>query len=54
MPVEIKELIVRTNIVADQANGRSDDAVLSEKDKRDIVNACMKNVEKLMKKQSSR
>ena len=54
MPVEIKELIVRTNIVADQPGGQSENAVLSEKDKRDIVNACMRKVQKLMQKQNSR
>lgn len=54
MPVEIKELIVRTNIVADQPNGGSENAVLSEKDMREIVDSCMKRVEKMMKKQTSR
>ena len=54
MPVEIKELIVRTNIVGAQPGGNSTNAVLSEEDKREIVNSCMKKVEKLMKKQKQR
>ena len=56
MPVEIKELIIRTNIVSDQnAAGRdSQSGYLTEQDKKDIIQASVNQVLKTIKRKNER
>jgi hypothetical protein len=55
MPVEIKELIIRTNIVSDQ-KGRNKGAgnKLSAKEKQDIIDACTERVIRLIDRKNER
>lgn len=55
MPVEIKELIIRTNIVSDnQGRNVKNDGKLSAKEKREIIEACTDKVVRLIKRQNER
>lgn len=55
MPVEIKELIIRTNIVSDPGNpSASDVRKLSERDMREVIEKCVERVLKIMDRKNER
>lgn len=55
MPVEIKELIIRTNVTAGIQSGHDQGSnELSALDKRRIIDACTKEVLRAMQKQDER
>lgn len=55
MPVEIKELIIRTNIISDLPGKAIDNnGKISEKEKREIVDACINRIVKIMAKKNER
>lgn len=55
MPVEIKELIIRTNVTAGTESGRDKvSQELSALDKRRIIDACTREVLRAMQKQDER
>ena len=53
MPVEIKELVIRTNIAADNA-ASSDGATGTSQDKHEIVTECVEQVMRLLKQKAKR
>ncbi|MEO9481955.1 MAG: DUF5908 family protein [Ekhidna sp.] len=55
MPVEIKELIIRTNIVSDAGqNQQTPEGVISKKQMRSIVDDCVHQVMKAMERKNER
>lgn len=58
MAVEIKELVIRAVVEYDPKEGAGDTRgrkqILGEEEKADIVQACVKQVMKIMKKQNQR
>ncbi|MEP1032648.1 DUF5908 family protein [Ekhidna sp.] len=55
MPVEIKELIIRTNIVSETGlKDRSPEGVISKKQMRNIVDDCVNQVMKAIERKDER
>ncbi|NVJ45810.1 MAG: hypothetical protein HWE07_01745 [Cytophagia bacterium] len=54
MPVEIKELIIRTNIVANQGHSAQHSGRLTEKDKRDLIDSCVSQVIRIIERKGDR
>lgn len=54
MPVEIKELIIRTNIISDDVPDQRSDMTLSKKQMRDIIDSCVGQVIKKMERKNER
>ena len=54
MPVEIKELIIRTNIVANQGRPSSREKKLTEKEKRELIESCVHQVVKIIERNKER
>ncbi|MEP0984344.1 DUF5908 family protein [Ekhidna sp.] len=55
MPVEIKELIIRTNIVPQEnIHGKSEDISLTKKQMRNIVDDCVSQVIKRLERKNER
>lgn len=54
MPVEIKELIIRTNIVADQAKASKGGKKLTEKEKQELIESCVSQVVKIIERKGER
>lgn len=54
MPVEIKELIIRTNIVANQSTSSRGGQKLSEKEKRELIDNCVNQVVRIIEKKGER
>ncbi|MEQ9405958.1 MAG: DUF5908 family protein [Cyclobacteriaceae bacterium] len=55
MPVEIKELIIRTNIVSDVGAGsHTKEGSISKKQMRSIVDDCVDRVMKAMERRNER
>jgi hypothetical protein len=56
MPVEIRELVIRAVIVDDQSggDGEGDSSSDSSKDNKDIIQECVNQVLKILKKDKNR
>lgn len=54
MPVEIKELIIRTNIVADQGRSSKGGKQLTDKEKRELIDSCVNQVVKIIERKGER
>ncbi|WP_456459298.1 DUF5908 family protein [Reichenbachiella sp.] len=55
MPVEIKELIIRTNIVSDTGAARQgESAQISPKIRTEIIDACVEKLMKIIEKNRER
>jgi hypothetical protein len=54
MPVEIKELIIRTNIISDDPRPSRDRNLINEKQLRQIVDSCVDRVLKSIERKNDR
>ena len=55
MPVEIKELIIRTNIISDSPEGTSSRTNrISPKEMREMIETCVDRVTKIMNRKDER
>ncbi|WP_421872499.1 DUF5908 family protein [Marinoscillum sp.] len=54
MPVEIKELIIRTNIVSDDSHKAESAGRFTERQMRDIVESCVERVLRVIDKKKER
>ena len=54
MPVEIKELIIRTNIISEDSMVQSSDLNLSKSQMRSIIDDCVNQVIKKIERKNER
>lgn len=54
MPVEIKELIIRTNIISEDSSQQTSDLSLSKKQMRSIIDDCVSQVIKRIERKNER